>query len=455
VKARLHDALGRSRAGFTEVRVRRVWSSSVLVRDRATESASSAVETGGMVRCCSPKTGWGIVGFGGLDHLDGQVLRAHELSLAAGSRLPVALAPVPVRQLDSIIAIADDPREVSLAEKRQHAESVAELTRGGDRRITSTRVLRQDRVVETWLATSEGSWLHDLRSEVSLSVLAIATEGGNLERAMGSFRVTGGWASETRLDERFLNTGLRAVERLNAAPVRPGRYPVVLDPAAAGLLIHRAVTHLARPSLPGADSDELPLGTRIGPEFLTVGDDPTALGLAGSMVTDDEGTEARRSVVLQNGVMVSHLHSRETAARARQAPTGHARAGSLRGAPYPRAANSFLASGQGTLEDLLSGIELGVYLADALTCEWAGDRLSLQAGQARMVRNGRLAEPVKGAGVSGSLLGLLGKVDAIAGDFIWDQGGGRCRDGSAGSVPVATGAPHVRLLDAAVGQGTV
>ena len=56
------------------------------------EVATAAVETGGMVRCCSPGTGWGMMGFSDTDRLDSAALHAHELSLAAGSRVPVALA---------------------------------------------------------------------------------------------------------------------------------------------------------------------------------------------------------------------------------------------------------------------------------------------------------------------------------------------------------------------------
>ena len=454
MKDRLFEALSRSRAGYTELRVRRIWSTSVLVRDRSVESASTSSEIGGAARCCSPGTGWGLVGFSGRERLDTRALQAHELSLAAASRQPVVLAPIAVRVHDAPTTIPDDPREVPLAEKRQHAESLAALLAASDRRIAGTRVLCRDEVMETWLATSEGTWVHELRSEVSAAVLAVAEEGGNVERALGSVRVQGGWREGATGAEALVErVASRSVERLHATPVRSGRYTVVLDQGATGTLVHRAVTHLARPSLPGADPDVLPLGTRIGPECVTVGDDPTALGLSASSVSDDEGTGGRRTVIIQNGVVVGHLHSRETAAAGRQAPTGHARAGSLRGAPFPRASNSFLAQGQGTLDDLLGGIPLGIYLIDALGCESAGDQIALRAGNARMIRHGRLAEPVKGVQIMGGLLPLLGRVDAVAEDFVWDAAGGRCRDGAAGVVPVTTGAPHLRLVDVAIGEG--
>jgi TldD protein len=282
--------------------------------------------------------------------------------------------------------------------------------------------------------------------------VAVAEEDGNVERALGSFAARGGWRVADS-DAVIRNLSSRVVERLHAAPVRSGRYTVVLDPAAAGALVHRAVTHLARPSLPGTDPDVLPMGTRVGPGLLTIGDDPTAEALRASTVCDDEGTVARRTVIIQNGVVVGQLQSRETAAATGQAPTGHARAGTLHGAPYPRASNSYLAQGEGTLADLLRGVTAGVYISDVLGCGASGDQVTLRAGSARMIRQGGLAEPVKGVQIAGSLLSLLGRVDAVGADFAWDPSSSRCADGAAGLVAVTTGAPHLRLVDIGIGEG--
>jgi len=452
VKAALLDALSQSRAGYSELRLRRVWSSTVLIRDRAVETVGSSLETGGLARCCSPGTGWGSVGFTGVERLAGRLLKAHELSLAAASRIPVRLAPIPIRQLEQTDPIRDDPRASGLPEKRRRAEALAEAVFAADRRVSSARIVCRDELSETWLATSEGTWVHELHPSVSIALLVVAEEAGNVERALGSIGLRGGWGAADGITLSARVAAI-AVERLHAKPVRPGRYTVVLDPAAAGALVHRAVAHFARPALPGADSDVLPVGTRVGPECLTVGDDPAAEGLWASSRCDDEGTASRRTVLVQNGVVLGHLHSRETAAVSGHAPTGHARAGSLRGAPHPRATNTYLSRGEGTLEDLLEGVSTGVYVSDVLTCVGKDDQFALRAGRAWMIREGRLAEPVKGVQLGGELLALLGRVDAVAGDFVWDQGSARCRDGAAGVVTISTGAPHLRLVDVLVGEG--
>jgi len=454
VKERIQDAVERSRAGYSELRLRRIWSSTVLVRGREVDSATSTGETGGLARCCSPGTGWGAVGFSGTAHLEGHLLRAHELSLAGASRQPLRLAPIPIRQIESAPSPlpADDPRELALSTKRERAERLAAVLLDSDRRLATGRIIVRDEVVETWLATSEGTWIHDLRTRVSVSALAVAEQEGSSERALGSIGGAPGWPAGEAAEALLRSVASRAVERLHAAPVRPGRYPVILDPAAAGALMHRAVAHFARPALPGADPDVLPLGTQLGPEILTVGDDPTAPGLLAGSPYDDEGAVSRRCAIIQNGVVLGHLHSRETAGATGQAPTGHARAGTLGGVPYPRATNTFLAPGKGTLDDLLEGLPVGIYLADVLACDASEAGVALRGAAARMIRDGRLAEPVKGVKLAGELLELLGRVDAVAGDFQWDRAAARCRDGAAGLVPVTTGAPHLRLAPVEIGS---
>jgi TldD protein len=451
VKDRLLDALARSRAGYGELRVRQVWSSTILAADRAVAAAGERIQLGGLARCCSPGTGWGATGFDQAAHFDAHLLRAHELSLAGRSRSPVRLAPIPIRQFDAGATLADDPRAVSLAAKCERVEQLAARLLDSDRRIESGRLMARDEVVETWFATSEGTWIHEVRARLELTVLARARQLGAVERALGSYSTTG-WGAAGGFEAILDATRERAVERLEAVPIRAGTYPVVLDPSAMGALIHRGVTHLARPALPGADPDVLPLGARLGPEVLTLGDDPTVPGLAATALYDDEGTEARRTVVVQNGVLLAHLHSRESAGAADAAPTGHARSGVLQGTPFPRATNSFVSPGQGSLEDLLEGIPLGVYLADATACDFSEAGFLFRPGAARMIRNGHLAEPVKGVRLAGELVEILARVEAVGGDFRWDPGVSRCRDGVGGAVPVGTGSPHVRFLELPVGS---
>lgn len=199
--------------------------------------------------------------------------------------------------------------------------------------------------------------------------------------------------------------------------------------------------------------EAMALGRRVGGAELTIGDDGSAAALRGTLPYDDEGTATRNTVLVQNGVLVGRLHSRETAARTGEAATGNARALSFRHPPLVRMTNTYVANGRGTRDDLLRDIPLGVYACDAQAGRGGLDEFSLTAAHGYMIRDGRLAELVKDVVISGNPFEALGRVDRIAGDFQWNELGGGCGKGAQSPLAVTDGSPHLRLSEAAIGGG--
>ena len=68
-----------------------------------------------------------------------------------------------------------------------------------------------------------------------------------------------------------------------------------------------------------------------------------------------------------------------------------------------------------------------------------------------MIRDGKLAELVKDVTLAGNLFQSLQAIDAVAGDFQWNQMGGGCGKGGQSPLPVTEGAPHVRFKQLLVG----
>ena len=186
MKERLTDAIGAAPSGYVEIRLRRRWTTTLLIRRRDLEVCTTADELGGLVRCLAPGHGWGAVTISGPERLRPAVQGAHELSLDAPRSQPIPLASIPIRQLEIGPHPADDPRVVPLGEKRRLLEGLAAELLDADRRVVDTRARYADAVVETWLLTSEGSWLHEVRPEVSLAALAVAEDDGTQERALVS-----------------------------------------------------------------------------------------------------------------------------------------------------------------------------------------------------------------------------------------------------------------------------
>jgi TldD protein len=95
------------------------------------------------------------------------------------------------------------------------------------------------------------------------------------------------------------------------------------------------------------------LGKRFGGKHLNIVDDPTMPNLRGSYKYDDEGTAARKTYLIREGILEGRLHSRETAARMGERPTGHARAINYIFPPIVRMSNTFIEAGSASFEEML------------------------------------------------------------------------------------------------------
>ncbi len=454
----LHDALRASRADYTEIRLERSWTSAVAYRGSRLEGATSGLDLGGFVRCLDRGHGWGIASFTGVEQLPAMVARAHELSLALPVERPIRLAEIHHRIQEVCADLDGDVRGVPLDEKRRLVEQLNQEMLATDRRIVDTQVAYRDEVTERWFASSEGSRLYELRSEVTLAAVAVAREDSVVERALESHAVRGGWRSVGEAGPLFRAAARRAVSLLSAPRVRSGTFPVVLDPRLAGALVHQTIGHLSEADTLEAEpalGELLRPGTQVASPLLTIGDDGSAVGLRGSLPFDDEGTPTQNTLLVQHGVLVGRLHTRETAGRAGERATGNARALSYRHPPLVRLTNIYVANGQGSVEDLVRDLPFGLYCCDAMGGRAHGGRFSLAAGYGYMIRDGRLAELVKPVVLHGEVLETLRAVDAVAGDFRWTQLASGCGKQGQAPLPIAEGAPHLRLRAAQVGGETV
>ena len=131
------------------------------------------------------------------------------------------------------------------------------------------------------------------------------------------------------LDEAASMVANRAVELLKAPYAKAGKYPVVLDPVLAGVFCHEAFGHLSESDFIYENpqmQEVMVLGRQFGQKHLNITDGAARPELRGSFGYDDEGTPAHRTDLIREGVLVGRLHSRETAAKLGEQPTGNARA---------------------------------------------------------------------------------------------------------------------------------
>jgi TldD protein len=437
-------------ADYIEAHLEESQASHMVYRGRELESVGRSEAVGGNVRAMS-RGGWGFVSFNNLDDLRGRVEMAIRQAGLVGSEISQLAAVSPV--VDRVSAGVDrDPVTIPLAEKKQVLDEYNEII-WRQPEIQTSNIGYGDSRKRAIFLSSPGSYIEQERADVNLRVAAVAARDGDVQQAGLSMGSRGDLAPVRQLHQEVERLSRQAVELLSAPQAKGGEYTVVLDPVLAGVFVHEAFGHLSESDFI-YENDRLrelmALGKQFGSRELNIVDTATLPGLRGSYKYDDEGVPAARTYLIREGKLVGRLHSRETAAKLKEQPTGNARAISHRYPPIVRMSNTFIEPGAMSFEDMIGDIKEGIYAKN-----WYGGTTSMEmftfsAGEAYMIRNGKIAEALRPVVLTGNVFDTLKNIDAIGNDLDMNQGGG-CGKGGQMPLPVANGSPHIRISRCLVG----
>ncbi len=446
----LAEALKGHSADYIEIHFEESQATSITYRGERLEEISRARNCGGNIRALV-RGSWGVVSFNRLDGLrDKAALAVEEARLA--NREPFELfATEPA--VDTVAPqLRKDATTIPLATKKALLDDYNDIMLSSPK-IQSTRINYRDVKRTIAFASSEGSYVEQTKSDLGARLIAIAREDNEIQQAGLGLGSSGEFSAVEGLHERARQVARRAAALLSAPQVRGGEYTVILDPILAGVFAHEAFGHLSESDHVYQNENLrqiMVLGKRFGGKHLNIVDDPTIPNLRGSYKYDDEGTSAKKTYLIREGVLQGRLHSRETAARMRETATGNARAINYLFPPIVRMSNTFIEPGSASFEEMLGGIEEGVYVRD-----WYGGTTSLEmftfsAGEAYMIRRGRLAELLRPVVLTGNVFTTLENIDAIGDDLEMNQGGG-CGKAGQSPLPVSAGSPHIRIRHCVVG----
>ena len=343
---------------------------------------------------------------------------------------------------------------ISIDEKMSLVKMIDDHARDFDKRIVSTRSVYGDMYTELYIANSLGTHVYAENSIPRIISAPTAKDGANRQRIMKSLGVRGGYeAMDTDAAQNIGNDAAELViELLSSTPATGGSYDVVMDPILNGVMTHEAFGHAAEadnwPSHSTVLEDKV--GEEVGPEYLSISDDPTLGGKRGSYEYDWEGTKAKKRTLVKDGIFTELLHSLETANRLGMEPNGAARCQSFMDAPLPRMSNTFMEPGDWDVDELIQDTKRGILLCSFNYgyTQSAKGQFMFQASYGYIIENGEKGQMVRDVSLAGNILEILAKVDAIGNDFELDAGS--C--GKSGqAVPTMTGGPHARILDVPVG----
>jgi len=348
-------------------------------------------------------------------------------------------------------------KEFPVAEKVPIMQSLNDACFSSSEYVTKTTVSFMDEFKRIMVVTSEGVKAEDLLPVNYLSASVIGNKNGRMERA--------GWNLGGRRDFSFYDentvkeiTGKvsdNLMKMFEATSSPAGEMPVVLGPGVSGILLHEAIGHGMEADFNRKDVSIYSnmIGKKVAEPFVNIIDDGTLDNYSGALNVDDEGTPGQKTLLVENGILVSYMHDRISARHYGLEPTGNGRRESFEHLPYPRMRNTYMLGGNSSPEDIIKNIKRGAYVSivgNGQVYVGQGD-FSFYVPQGYMIEDGKLTAPIKDFNIMGNGPKMLENITMAADDMLMAKGGtGYC--GKEGQrVKVGFGLPTCLVKSMTVG----
>jgi TldD protein len=464
-------------ATFADVRVVRSRDEQVTVKSGRAEGVSIGESEGFGVRVLVDGA-WGFASSSVMAATEADRVAAHAVRIAKASataqRRPVVLDDRPPAHGTFQTPIAEDPFAVPIDERIALLLEADERMRSV-RGIAFTETLGH--AIREWkaYAATDGSETEQVITHVGAGIEANAVDGDELQRrtypdAGGGYQAAG-WEYVRGLDllghaERLAE---EAAELLSAPQLPPGRRTLVLAPSMLYLQLHESCGHPTEldrvfgmeASYAGTSfltTDKLAAGFRYGSDLVTIVADATAPGGLGTFGWDDEGVAAQAVPLVQDGILVGYLSSRETAPRIGRRSGGAMRADGFNRLPLIRMTNVSLMPVPGmSLEQIVADTDDGLWLESNRSWSIDDRRLNFQFSTevAREIKGGKLGRLYRNATYTGITPEFWGSCDAVGDASSWVMlGTPNCGKGEPGQIArVGHGVSGARFRDVQVGVG--
>ena len=394
---------------------------------------------------------------------------ANEISAAAIDRAAATLklldpakgpaAPPPARTNQAMYGSDDPIGAVPFADKVALCQKIDAAARARDPRVVQVTAT----LAASWsvidIVRAGGFVASDVRPLVRLGISIVVEQNGR--RETGSYGLGGRYLydelfAEDRWSDAIDKALAQAIVNLDSVAAPAGEMQVLVGPGWPGVLLHEAVGHGLEGDFnrKGTSAFSGRIGERVAASGVTVIDDGAIDSRRGSLTIDDEGTPTDRTVLIEDGILKGYIHDRLSARLMGMAPTGNGRRQSFAHSPMPRMTNTFMLGGKDDPAELLARMKDGIYATS-----FGGGQVDITSGkfvfgctEAYRVRNGKIAEPVKGATLIGDGPSVLTRVIGIGNDMALDEGIGTCGKGGQ-TVPAGVGQPTL-LIDGLTVGGT-
>lgn len=287
-----------------------------------------------------------------------------------------------------------------------------------DKRIQTTRNVRCGTTINEVYYSNTYIPRQTFRSAtVWITATPVATQGG--QQREGEFTDRKRYLSDlTRPEQVGQAAAERALAKLGAGTVPPGRYPVVFDAESAGTFLQGLFSAFSaqnvleqRSFLAGK------LGQPVASPLVTIVDDGTLRRGLGTRHFDGEGVQTRRTAVVEGGILRQYLHTASTARRMGVPPTGNG-IRTYETLPAVGPTNFYIDYGSSSSDKLLREISSGLFVTGltGIGADFVSGACSHQI-EGYWIENGKLVKPVEGITVTGYMNEMLLGIDGVGKDL--------------------------------------
>lgn len=321
---------------------------------------------------------------------------------------------------------------------------------------------------ETLLVSSDGGWIKQSTARIQPVLGVVANRGAETQ--------TRGFGRETFLQgglEHLGRTGFHdmgqqvaqeALQLLDAPPCPTGVTDLVLMPNQMVLQVHESIGHpLEMDRILGDERNyagtsfvtpEMFGSYQYGSSLLNVTFDPDVPGETASYRFDDDGTEAEKAFLIQDGILMRPLGGAISQARGGLPGVANSRAEGWNRPPIDRMANLNLEPGGQSMDELIAAVERGVLMDTNRSWSIDDSRNKFQFGceMGRLIKDGEVTGVVRDPGYRGISATFWRSLAGVGNaDTVEILGLGSCGKGEPNQI-VSTGhaAPACRFSEVEV-----
>jgi len=281
-----------------------------------------------------------------------------------------------------------------------------------------------------YFVNSEGSKIEQNFTDVVTDMIALAHESGITQSVNVTEGGRGGLEQITNKDkiqQKAKDISQKASELVLAESVKEKNTTVVMNPDFVSLLTHEILGHPSEAdrvlgkemAWAGGAWWKGKIGEKIGSENLNVFDDPTIKESLGWYYFDDEGTESKKTTLVENGILKNHMQNRETAQIFNTMPTGNMRAANYRFMPLIRMACTCIGNGDRNVNEIIKEVKNGYLISNMKipSIDMKRYNWSISCQYAQKIENGEITDLLRDVIVIGTAPEFFESIDACGNDF--------------------------------------